>query len=372
MTVRERRCWLAVSVVLSLGVWAIAQDQPPAGEPAPRLELSPTTFDFGTVWQSVPVKREFTVKNVGNAELTLSVRSSCGCTLVSNPQSPLLPGATSTFAIQYDTKRAGPASKKVTLTTNDPTQASVDIPVTGMVNALFTMTPAERLTFTNIEPSASERLTMKRENQYHRPLSLKLKPDQQFGRFDIALAELEPGRVYELTAATRPPLNKGWNQTEVQLETGLEEVPVLTVPVAANVQPRVVVFPGTIPVTADAKQPTQRVVSVDYRKDTPLKITGVQTSFPGIQWEILPPEPPLADRKTASQKVRLTLPAFADMPADGASVTILTDDREPAYQQLEVRIMKLSRLGAAPRSGPAPADPDAGNKAAQPGGAAGQ
>jgi hypothetical protein len=46
----------------------------------------------------------------------------------------------------------------------------------------------------------------------------------------------------------------------------------------------------------------------------------------------------------ASHKIRLTIPPYADVPADGAKVEILTDDQDPQYQKLEVRILKLNEV----------------------------
>jgi hypothetical protein len=351
---------ITTGTVLAFGVWAAAQDQggarpatapasgpaasQPTEGPSPRMELSSTQFDFGEVWQSQPVKRDFSIKNGGDADLTIAVKSSCGCTVATSPKSPLPPGESSTFAITYDTKRLGEANKKVTLSTNDPGQPNVDIAVIGTVKPVFAMSPTDRIMLQNLEPNAAERGTLKLVSQYGQPLPLKLKDGQDFGRFEITLKELKPGQEYELVAVTRPPLNIGWNQVDVALDAGAPDVPTITIPVSANVQPRVIAFPPMFSVNPETKEPTQKVVSVDYRKDTPIKIAAVQPTIAGIKYELLPDEPVPADRKMASHKIRLTIPPYADVPADGAKVEILTDDQDPQYQKLEVRILKLNEV----------------------------
>ena len=58
----------------------------------------------------------------------------------------------------------------------------------------------------DLEPSSRETQKIKLENKYDEPLKLKIKEGQNFGQFEISLNELEAGKVYELTATTKPPL----------------------------------------------------------------------------------------------------------------------------------------------------------------------
>jgi hypothetical protein len=347
---------------------AMAQDQPrtqvapapatqpaatqPTTGPAPQMELTPKEFDFGDVWQGAPAKRVFTIKNAGSAELTLSTKSSCGCTVATKPKSPLPPGESTTFEISYDTKGLGKAQNKVTVITNDPVQPNFDINVIGSVKPLVAMTPADRVKFNDLEPGSVATQTLQLENKFERPLVLKLKEGQDFGRFDVTLKELKPGMEYELTATTKPPLTKGWNHTQVALETGSEVLPTIIVPVQANVQPRILAFPEMLAVTPDMTQPTQKSVSVDYRKETPVEITGVKASLDTIKWERVPDEAVQPAGRRGSHRLLVTLPAFADLPADGATLEISTDDKDPQYQKLTVRILKVNQASPPRRVDP--------------------
>jgi hypothetical protein len=349
----------AIGVSLALGNWVSAQNppaaEPPATsqpEPAPRMELSPTKFDFGEVWQTVPVKREFTIKNTGQADLTIGAKSSCGCTVATTPKSPLPPGESTTFTITYDSKTVGDANKKVTLSTNDPAQASVDIPVVGKVKPVFKISRQDRIMLRDLELNSAERGELKLTNNFGRPLQLKLKDGQDFGHFDVSLQEIKPGLEYELVVVTRPPLELGWNQVNVTLETGASEVPTISIPISANAQPRVQVFPPMLAVNPENAGPVQKVVSVEYRVDMPIKITGVKPAIDSIKYELLPDESPAPDRKIVSHKIRLTLPAYAQVPEEGTRVEILTDDHDPQYQSLNVRIMKLKEIPRIRRIGP--------------------
>ena len=326
----------------------VAQPSDPASAPAataategtPRLELSSRVFNFGEVWFGMPAKGDFTVKNLGDAPLTLSLKSSCGCTVATRPKSPLPAGESCTFSITYSTTRAGQANKTVTLTTNDPEQAKVVIPVMGKVTRLFELTPGERFTFRDLESESRVSQTIKMASNYGKPVHLKLKDGQDLGRFSADLKEVTPGRVYELTASTVPPLEKGSNRATITLETGLEELPALTVSVMGHVRARVAVVPMKLyagPYVAPSRPMTVRL---RYRADQPVTITGVKASLTSIKCEILPPGKRLAGQTMVEQEIRVALPTYAELPDEGALLEIFTDDKSPEYARLEVPILK--------------------------------
>jgi hypothetical protein len=156
----------------------------------------------------------------------------------------------------------------------------------------------------------------------------------------VQLKEIKPGLEYELTAATNPPLQNGWNRAAVILETGLQDVPMLTVNVTANIQPRVMLTTLRLFVDNDAPQDKEYMVRVQYRTDVPTKITEVKSDVPGLKTEIVPPQPPPAGRKTAYLEIRATVPANTVITGTGAKLEIFTDDKDPQFQKLELPIMQ--------------------------------
>lgn len=337
----------------------------------PRLEITPAEFDFGQVWQGEPAKREFTIKNTGDAPMTITLKSTCGCTVATNPKTPLAAGESTTFSITYDTTRPGAAHKTVIVTTNDPARPTLDIAVKGEVKPLYTATPSENIVFQDLEPSSIETQTIKLETKYERPLNLKLKEGQDFGPFEIAFREVKAGAEYHLTATTKPPLRFGGkNRATVVLETGLEKTPTVSILVVANAQPRVLVMPTTLAVAPDTTPGNVQPVRVQYRTNTPIKITEVKAIPESVKYEIVPPPPPQGEAKTMAYTVRVTLPAFADIPDDGGKVEIFTDDKSPEYQHFTIPIVKRAApvqrpvqnpvtRGNPPASQPAP--PSGGN-----------
>lgn len=75
--------------------------------------------DYGTMVQGADGTSEFVFTNKGQKPLILSnVRASCGCTVPSWPQEPILPGKTGTIKVGYNTSIIGGFSKIVTVVSN--------------------------------------------------------------------------------------------------------------------------------------------------------------------------------------------------------------------------------------------------------------
>ncbi len=338
----------------------------PAGPP-PKIEVSPTEFDFGEVWQGFPAEREFTVKNTGEGPATLKVTTSCGCTPATQPKSPLEPGETTTFVVKYSTTHPGPvAGKTATLTTNDPMHPTVVIPVKGTVKPIFAMTPADRVMFNEAEVESVLTQTLRLENKYGSPLKLKLREGQDFGRYEVKFQEIEEGKVYELTATTKPPLQMGYNGANIVLETPLEKVPTITIPVMANVQPPVVVIPPRLFVMPNRPQALEQTIRIQYRLDKPIHITGVNVTPGTIQYEMQPNETPQPNSKLAAYSIKIKLPAYEELP-DDAKVEIGTDSSQAEFQKISIPVVKQAARPARPVPAGAQAGPPAPPTGAAPG-----
>lgn len=86
---------------------------------APVVFLTETLYDYGKIEQDGDGVHNFIYKNIGKEPLVLSkVRSSCGCTIPSWSQEPLLSGQQDTIKVKYDTHRIGPFAKTVSIFSN--------------------------------------------------------------------------------------------------------------------------------------------------------------------------------------------------------------------------------------------------------------
>jgi len=77
---------------------------------------------------------EFRFTNTGDAPLLIQKpKSSCGCTVPSWPDKPILPGESDVIKVTYRTNRAGNFNKKVTVTSNALKNSIVELRIKGRV-----------------------------------------------------------------------------------------------------------------------------------------------------------------------------------------------------------------------------------------------
>ncbi len=83
------------------------------------LSFETKTIDYGVVEQHSDGKKHFSLTNTGDAPIVIEkIKPSCGCTVVSKPTEPILPGETVELEVKYATNRLGQFSKTITITSN--------------------------------------------------------------------------------------------------------------------------------------------------------------------------------------------------------------------------------------------------------------
>jgi hypothetical protein len=104
-----------------------------------KLDFDKLEHDYGTIDQGANGTTEFRFTNTGTEPLIISnAKGSCGCTVPEWPKEPIAPGASSSIKVKYDTKRVGPISKTVTITSNAVDNPSALLKIKGTVNAVAT------------------------------------------------------------------------------------------------------------------------------------------------------------------------------------------------------------------------------------------
>ncbi len=355
-----------IGVVLgtsSAGGQAPARTEPPAVQSTeqaeaqsglPRLVLSTEEWDFGTKWHGEPCSTEITITNAGDAVLKiLKIKSSCGCTALKPKQKELPPGESDSMVLTYNTKKNQVhVAQTITLQTNDPERPRVTIRVKGVVKKVYDVKPSNRITFVRVERDSVATRSVELHNNMEEEVELTLKQPDGPSPFEIGLEAIEAGRVYRLSATTKPPLKLGANSMNVVLETELEKFPSLTIPVSAYIAPRVYVQPARLWVSPQVARSFTRNVKVAYRSDHPIEIKEIKSSHPDlIKVERLPPrEPANSKAVTRFHEMRVTLPSSADFPEGGGRIEIYTDDPSPDYQKLVIEV-RLKKPAARPISG---------------------
>lgn len=139
---------LAATLILSLQAHAQGPASPTATTgPQPHIQAVAPTYDFGTVLEGAPVKHEFTIKNVGQADLVIGqVQTSCGCTVAQSEKKRLAPGEETQLPVTFDTRHErGQARRRIDVYTNDPQTPDLALEIQGVVRRESEATPDEVL-----------------------------------------------------------------------------------------------------------------------------------------------------------------------------------------------------------------------------------
>jgi hypothetical protein len=85
----------------------------------PIFQFENEVIDYGEIAHNSDGNRVFKFKNIGKAPLIItSVKGSCGCTVPTKPEEPIMPGETGEIKVKYATNRVGPFAKTITITSN--------------------------------------------------------------------------------------------------------------------------------------------------------------------------------------------------------------------------------------------------------------
>ena len=107
---------LSILFISALAMNVNAQAEVQSGA---KIEFTKEVHDYGKIKYNGDPYCNFEFKNTGDQPLIISnSKGSCGCTVPTWPKEPIAPGATGSIKVKYDTKRPGPISKSVTITSN--------------------------------------------------------------------------------------------------------------------------------------------------------------------------------------------------------------------------------------------------------------
>jgi hypothetical protein len=115
-------------LILFIGFIAIqakAQDVNPDSI-VPIFKFEEDVIDYGDIAQNSDGNRVFKFTNIGKTPLIISqVKGSCGCTVPTKPEKPIMPGEVGEIKVKYATNRIGSFSKTVTITSNASEETKV-------------------------------------------------------------------------------------------------------------------------------------------------------------------------------------------------------------------------------------------------------
>jgi len=133
----------AAGLLLLLAACGPAAAPPPSAAPASARPLAsvlaaePEEFDFGRVLPGRPLQKQFTLRNLGRAPLTIaSVTTDCGCLVVGDYARQLGPGAATTLTLVLHTpEQPGRVLRNVVVRTAAPHEESLGLRLRATVVA---------------------------------------------------------------------------------------------------------------------------------------------------------------------------------------------------------------------------------------------
>lgn len=129
---------ILVILILGLAVFGYFKATPGVEnqtENLPKIEITPSSFDFGTVEFGQVLNYSFLVKNRGKEILEIKrVATSCGCTTAKIAKEKISPGEEVELEVSYDTKAMGESShgrgkqeRIIYVKSNDPISPQAEV-----------------------------------------------------------------------------------------------------------------------------------------------------------------------------------------------------------------------------------------------------
>ncbi len=192
-----------------------------------------------------------------------------------------------------------------------------------------------------IEGQSGERtITIKNNTKQH--MKIKLKKAIGAPLFKRKLTKIKRGQLYRLTLRLSPPYKVGFQREQIQLETNIKHEKTLSIWAMGYVSPRVAVQPPYIRVSANrANQPFRTQLRVINYGKKPVKVLGVSSPAPQIKLTLK------TNVAGKNYSVLIDIPKDYNIPPQGTSITIKTDDTKRPVINVPVRSFRPY-----PRRGP--------------------
>jgi Protein of unknown function (DUF1573) len=125
--------WLLVAALALTAGGALRADE----AKAPKISADPESFDFGKALQGKTLRKDFTLRNYGEAELVIeNVSTTCGCTAALASEKQVKPGGSTLLRVTLETRRySGKVERQVLVRSNDPKTPLLTVRVSATVEA---------------------------------------------------------------------------------------------------------------------------------------------------------------------------------------------------------------------------------------------
>lgn len=249
----------------------------------PKIYFAEPFFDFGRVQSGQVVTHDFIYTNTGNEALKISdVRSSCGCTAVTNWDRRIEPGQTGTIHVLFNTGgMAGQENKNLWVVNNDPTQPAALLEFTAMVWKWIDAIPAQAtFAFGPNDLQTNETRVIRLVSNLEEPVTIS-PPVCKSRFFKAELTTVKPGKEFDLRITVVPPLVPGSLVAPITMKTSSPQMPEVSVTAYALVQPALTVMPPQIRLPATLEEAKRVTVTIRNNSTNPLVLSDPEINANG-------------------------------------------------------------------------------------------
>jgi hypothetical protein len=189
-----------------------------AEPPVPRGIVANDTYDFGSVRQGTPVSHAFIIKNAGQGPLRITGAelSMPGMKVRVAPVEVPAQGK-GAVTVELNTERVAGAIKGETqIQWNDPTRSRASLTLKGYVVPRIAIEPMPAVFLSAFTAEPAERTLTIRNNE---PQPFTITSVEHSARLSVSVADVEPGKVFILTARSVDGVPAGRYEESLTLVT---------------------------------------------------------------------------------------------------------------------------------------------------------
>jgi len=298
----------------------------------PRGLVANDTYDFGSVTQGAPVVHAFIIKNAGEGPLRITgaTLSTPGLTVRVAPAEIPAQGE-GAVTVQLNTARvAGAIEGTVDIQWNDPTRSAASLTLKGYVVPRIAIEPMAAMFLSAFTAEPAERTLTIRNNE---PQPLTISSVEHSARLSVSIAELEPGKVFAVTARSVNGVRAGRYEESVTLVTDRPEGNRISVPVYLWVKPDLYANPENVDFGTLRLEEVQRGdVTASFTRTVFLKRRGVAFRITAVVCDssaVDVTRSPAGPSDSFQIDVRLRPEALRRGSLDGKIRVMTTDPRFP-------------------------------------------
>ena len=309
----------------------------PATPLGPKMVFLTNEYQFGKVMAGEQVRYVFIVSNAGDQTLVISnVAPGCHCTTAGNWAHQVEPGKTGEIPIKFDSGSfRGDVTKAIMVTSNSKLTPNQTLMLRGSIQKAIEISP--QFAYMVVMPDAPSNATtvVHITGQIDQPITLS-EPTSANSSFKAELKTIKPGKDFEVLITALPPLHTGNNSGTISIKTSLTNMPVLSINVAAMVQPSLSVVPPQITLMPQVNGWITNHVTIAANGSKALALSDPEVSDPKISVELKETSP-----GRAFQVTTVFPPGY--QIASGQSVQLSVKSNNPDRPVIVVPIRQYPR-----------------------------